>query len=343
MSHSQKKGGEGATPGERRELKQEIEPKADIVKMLTEIKKDIKQSEKNLETRLEQMDKKIDMTVNELKGQMKELTKRTQSLEEGLKRTKLEMREVKREEEEMRAEVLEINKTQEDIWDAIAMNDLRQREQNLRLRSMPEVQGENLREKLTLEIAQWLGMEVEEVRKTIQNVFRIKTRSAKAKKFPGDCLIIFKHTEIKNLILQKNREKRLIIIIDGNFIIIFRDVPLRLLKKRDHYKPLTQILRKNQIEFKWEFPEGISFFYKGKKFKLTNPDEAQKFMRRYKELGREEEAAGAGAGVGFGSPAGVEGGERDRKEELGDREEEEQEEEEEEEEEQENEEVEEQV
>lgn len=45
------------------------------------------------------------------------------------------------------------------------------KETNLRLRSVPEVQGEVIKEKLTSEVAQWLEMEVEEVAKTIQNTF----------------------------------------------------------------------------------------------------------------------------------------------------------------------------
>lgn len=89
MSHTQKKG-EGGTPAERKGSRQESEIKGDLIKMFTELKSDLKskirKSEKNIETKLEQMDKKIDVTkkidesVNEIKGQMKEMTKRTQNL-----------------------------------------------------------------------------------------------------------------------------------------------------------------------------------------------------------------------------------------------------------------------
>lgn len=212
-----------------------------------------------------------------------------------MKRTKLEMREVRKEEEKIRAEMSEVNRTQEEIWDAVAMNELRQRESNLKLRSVPETQGEKIKEKLTAEIAQWLNMEIEEVEKTIQNAFRIKIRTTKAKKSPGDCLIIFKDKEMRDLILQKkNREKRL--NIDGNYIIIFKDVPVRLLKKRDRYRQLVQTLKKNGIEFKWEFPEGVIFTYKGKRHRLTKSEDVEKKFRRYRELTREGEVAeGAGA------------------------------------------------
>uniref|UniRef100_A0A670IGT0 L1 transposable element RRM domain-containing protein n=1 Tax=Podarcis muralis TaxID=64176 RepID=A0A670IGT0_PODMU len=227
------------------------------------------------------MDKKIDATVNELKGQLKDVSKRTQNLEEGMKKTRVEMREMKKDEERIWAGMSEINKTQEEVWDAISMNELRQREVNLRLRLVPELQGENIKEKLIKEIAQWMEMDIEEVTKSVQSAFRLKTRSAKARKLPGDCLVTFKDREMRNQILQKNREKRL--NIEGNYIIIFKDISIRLLKRRDPYKPTVQILEKNNIELRWEYPEGISFVYKSKRHRLTSLEELGKFLRKYKE------------------------------------------------------------
>uniref|UniRef100_A0A670HLT9 L1 transposable element RRM domain-containing protein n=1 Tax=Podarcis muralis TaxID=64176 RepID=A0A670HLT9_PODMU len=262
MSHLQKKASEGGTPAERRGSKQESDFKGEILKMFAEIKSDIKQSERNIETKVEQMDKrigqvdkKIDVTVNELKGQLKEVSRRTQTLEEGMKRTKSEMKEMRKEEEKIKTGMSEMNKSQEEVWDAIAMNELRQRKVNLRLRSVPETQGENIKEKLITEIAQWLELQTEEMAKTVQNAFRMKVRTTKARKFPGDY------------------------------------IPIRLLKRRDPYKPMVQILKKNKIEFKWEYPEGISFFYKSKRHRHTSPEETSKFLRRYKELRADDEEA----------------------------------------------------
>lgn len=294
MSHTQKKGAEGGTPTDRRASKQETEFRTEILRMFAEIK----QSEKNLETKLEQvdnkigkMDKKIEETVSELKGQIKEVSKR---VDEGLKKTKQEMKEMKREEERLRNEIVELNKIQEEIKDSIAMNDLKQRETNLRLRQIPEVQNENIKERLVKEIAQWMEVEEEDVARTIINAYRMKIKTNKARKYPGDCLVTFKDREMRNLVLQRNREKRL--YIDGHYIILFKDIPIRLLKRRESYKPLVQLLKKNRIDFRWEFPEGVSFFYKGVKRRLTSPEEIGKFTRRYKELqvGEEEEKGAEG-------------------------------------------------
>lgn len=297
MSHTGKKGTNGGTPGDRRGSKQEADFKTDILKMLAEIK----QSQSNVEHKLEQvdnrigrMDKKMDETVNELKGQIKEIFRRTQLNEEGLKKTRLELKDIKREKEKVKAEVMDLNKAQEEMKDIIAMNELRQREVNLRLRAVPEVQNENIKEKLVIELAEWMGISVEEMAKNVQNAFRMRISPTRTKRYTGDCLITFKDKEMRNKILQKNREKRL--NIEGNYIIIFKDIPIRLLKRRDSYKPLVQALKKNKIEFRWEFPEGLSFTYRGKKHKLLNQEETGKFLRKYKELRVETNGRGGAEG-----------------------------------------------
>lgn len=301
MSHTGKKGTNGGTPSDRRGSKQEADFKTDILKVLAEIK----QSQTNVEHKLEQvdnrigrLDKKMDETVNELKGQIKEIFRRTQLNEEGLKKTRSELKDIKREKEKMKAEVMDLNKAQEEMKDIIAMNELRQREVNLRLRAVPETQNENVKEKLIKELAEWMGMTVEEMAKNVQSAFRMRVSSTRVKKYTGDCLITFKDKEMRNKILLRNREKRL--NIEGNYIIIFKDVPIRLLKRRDSYKLLVQALKKNKIEFRWEFPEGLSFIYRGKKHKLSNQEETGKFLRKYKELRVEMNGKGGAEGGASG-------------------------------------------
>lgn len=312
MSHTGKKGTNGGTPGERRGSKQEVDFKSDILKMFAEIK----QSQANVEHKLELvdkrigiLDKKMEETVNELKGQVKEISRRTQLTEEGLKRTKGEIRDIKRDKEKIKSDVMELSRTQEEIKDIIAMNELRQRGVNLRLRAVSETQNENVKERLTKELAEWMGISVEEMANSVLNAFRMRVNATKAKRFTGDCLITFKNKEMRDRILQRNREKRL--NIDGNYIILFKDIPIRLLKKRDSYKPLVQTLRKNKIEFRWEFPEGISFTYRGKRHKLINQEETGKFLRKYKELKTEEQELGRGERAPSGEPRVLEEGEEE--------------------------------
>lgn len=183
-----------------------MEGKGDVAKMFAELKKDIKdikQSEKNMESRWEQRDKKLDLTVNEMKAQIKDVSKRTQNLEERLKPMQRKVRNFKKEGEKNKSAVSELNKEQKELWDAIVVQELKQREINLRIRSLPETAGQNILEELIIEIAQWQGIAKDEFANTVLNAFRIKVKSKKGKKFPGDCLMIFKDKQMRNLILLK--------------------------------------------------------------------------------------------------------------------------------------------
>lgn len=134
-----------------------------------------------------------------------------------------------------------------------------------------------------------MDMKEEDIGFTIANAFRIKVKSAKArgKKLPRDVLVMFNSMDIRNEILRLNYNKNL--HIDGKAIIIFKEIPFRFLRRRDVYKQLVSQLKKNGIQHRWEFPEGISFCYKEKRFKLSSPQDLEKFARRYdKELGKVE-------------------------------------------------------
>lgn len=93
-----------------------------------------------------------------------------------------DLRDVRKEEEKFKGEVSDLNKAQEELWDAIAMSEMKQRESNLCFRSVPETLGEDIKNKLISEIAQWLNMQQEEIANAMQSAFRIKAKSTKAKK-----------------------------------------------------------------------------------------------------------------------------------------------------------------
>lgn len=137
-------------------------------------------------------------------------------------------------------------------------------------------------------------MDEDTLQQTTDKIFRVKSSYAMKKKSPGDCLVIFNSRMVKYRILQMNYEKRL--IIGGGNIIILKEITLRLLKKRSNYKTLTDVLKTNKIAYRWEFPEGVSFTYKGKKQRCRS---IEKFWRKYKkELGKKKPDAIRGQGEG---------------------------------------------
>lgn len=73
------------------------------------------------------------------------------------------------------------------------------------------------------------------------------------------------------------------LVIDDRPIKIFKEIPKRILKKRQNYKTVTEALKKNSIRFWWEFPEGITFTYKDRRKTFRSVDELGKFWRKYKK------------------------------------------------------------
>uniref|UniRef100_A0A670HXG9 L1 transposable element RRM domain-containing protein n=1 Tax=Podarcis muralis TaxID=64176 RepID=A0A670HXG9_PODMU len=222
----------------------------DLDALWLKIKEEFRQNETHMEKKLGEMqesfDKKIEDVIGEMSNKIKDLTVRTKSLEDSNKKIQREMKDQRREVGKIKENIEELNKSQD-------------QQLNLKFRGIGEVRDEDIKGKMTKELARWLALREDEVAQTIENAFRIKIRPKqnKQKKIPGDCLVIFRSIEMRNRILKESYQKKL--IIDGRPIIIFKEIPIRLLRKREGYKQIVNTLRKNGIQHRWEFPEGISF------------------------------------------------------------------------------------
>lgn len=95
--------------------------------------------------------------------------------------------------------------------DALAFMEMKQKELNRRFRGVIEQERENIEERLIKEIANWLELEEDQEGKTIDKAFRIKYKTERGKKLPGDCLVFLNSREMKDFILRTNREERLCI------------------------------------------------------------------------------------------------------------------------------------
>lgn len=69
--------------------------------------------------------------------------------------------------------------------------------------------------------------------------------------------------------------------IEGNQIHIYKDIPKRILRKREDYKYLTVQLSKNFFFYKWEKLEGISVNYKQKWSRLKTIQKAKEFWKKF--------------------------------------------------------------
>lgn len=166
---------------------------------------------------------------------------------------------------------------------------MHRREKTLRFRAIPEQPEERIEHKIISALAKWLEIKEQEITQNIERVFRVRSSIARAK-WLGDCLVTCVTMDIRDRILQISSKKKL--RIEENDII-HKIIPTRLLRKRDKYEPLVEALKGKSIIHRWEFPEGISFFFKGKRRRFTFWEDADKFWRQYqRELGGQKQLGG---------------------------------------------------
>lgn len=84
---------------------------------------------------------------------------------------------------------------------------------------------------------------------------------------------------MRDEIIQLNYERNL--RVGDENVIIYKDIPLRLLKKRNVYKPLTNLLRINNIIYRWDRLEGVSFKYNSEIYRINTTMKLRDFIKKH--------------------------------------------------------------
>lgn len=79
----------------------------------------------------------------------------------------------------------------------------------MRFRGVPKEAEELIDERIIKELAKWLELQEDEIIKGTEKIFRVKSDVAKANKWPGNCLISFNSSQIRDKILQTSNKRRL--------------------------------------------------------------------------------------------------------------------------------------
>lgn len=162
---------------------------------------------------------------------------------------------------------------------ALSMIEMQRKERNLRIRAIPESEGDNLVDFLTKEFSHFWKQELEQEEFKIESAFRLGARQRKNK--VRDCLVTLRSREERDKILNLHYQRTL--RIEDSFVEIFKDIPKHILDARSQYKDLVILLKKNSVPFRWEYPQGLSFKYKGKKRKIKTVEEKDKFLEQHEE------------------------------------------------------------
>ncbi|XP_077778983.1 uncharacterized protein LOC144326308 [Podarcis muralis] len=280
----------------RRQSLVESDPNANIKEVLVKMDKTLNDKLDAMDLKIEQMDINIEKNAKitkELSYQIKDLAKKYKDMdktvhdlktrvnkqEKTIKKLSSNNMKTKEIQETMKVETQELRIFHEEVLDQIVMLEMHQREFILRLRGVLEVQEEEIEQELIQEIGKWLEVQEDELLMDIDKIFRIKSDNTKSYKGPGDCLIFLNSRLLKDKILLKTRQRKL---IEDKSIKIFKELPKRILKKRQNYEPLTEVLNRNVIRFRWEFPEGLTFTFKDRKKSIRSVDDLSKFWEKHR-------------------------------------------------------------
>lgn len=97
----------------------------------------------------------------------------------------------------------------------------------------------------------------------VDKTYRLNSRFATMRKLPRDVLVHFVRT--RGYILDYHFKYKL--RMENMDIIVLKKIPVRILRKREGYSFLTDILKKI-IPFRWDKPEGMLFTYQEQRCRL---------------------------------------------------------------------------
>lgn len=153
------------------------------------------------------------------------------------------------------------------------------RDNMLRFRGIPEDKDENISEMLVRKIAELLGEPPKDLNFNFNSVYRVNSNYALQKKLPRDVVAQVTSKKLKEDILNKTYKEPL--EWEGKKIKILKELPREVINRRKNYKPLTEKLKNYKIRFRWEIPEGLSFFLKGTRRNVMNLEKMKEVLQEF--------------------------------------------------------------
>ncbi|XP_042304628.1 uncharacterized protein LOC121921121 [Sceloporus undulatus] len=212
----------------------------------------------------------------ELRNEIGEITSRLDKIDGDLKKINGKVEKLETDMKKMEIKVETIYKDQQEEQESILRLQLKQRENCLKLRGLPENVNENLYTLLTPILAKFIGESETLFPWEIDRVYRLNSRIAKIKKLPRDVVIYFVRKQTKEIILRQSFTTKL--MIENKEITVLRDIPGKILKRRKEYNFLIEQLKARKILYKWDDLEGVIVTWKQRKVRLNSTEKARLFL-----------------------------------------------------------------
>lgn len=148
-------------------------------------------------------------------------------------------------------------------------------ERAVRIRGIPENKQLDLERAVAEAFAGALDWRVENIGYEIEKVYRVNSGFARQRGLPRDVVVYFVRKRMRNDIMQAYYNLRF--KVAGHEILLLKEIPSIILRRRKELAFLTDELKKRGIQFRWEIPVGIIFYFDGKRQRIITVEKAKEF------------------------------------------------------------------
>ncbi|CAH2322146.1 Hypothetical predicted protein [Pelobates cultripes] len=153
----------------------------------------------------------------------------------------------------------------------------RSRRNNIRLRGLPEREGEGSLMEVVTAILKPLIPEVPEQQWHIERAHRALRQKRAEDKRPRDIIIKFLYFQTKEALMKRSREGT---IKYGEVeLALYQDLTPATLQKQRSWRPVTEILQKHRVRYAWGFPFRLLTFHEGRTKTLNTDGDPGEFLR----------------------------------------------------------------
>ncbi|XP_008108054.1 uncharacterized protein PF3D7_1120000-like [Anolis carolinensis] len=216
----------------------------------------------------------------EIKEELKEVKQDISALNQELRNLERDKKELKRAHEKLQEEVKAVELKSNKMEERQERMEAKELEFQLRFRNVWEEPKENIRKKMTEIISKLLQCSEEEMEDKMDRVYRINTNFARRNKTARDTIVNFTKKIFRDEILRMNNGQP--IIYKGKKIAVLKEFPSEVINRRRKYTFLVEELKRYNVRFRWERPEGLMATYQEQKFWITSEEKAKAFLKRLK-------------------------------------------------------------
>ncbi|XP_067318460.1 uncharacterized protein PF3D7_1120000-like [Anolis sagrei] len=235
--------------------KQEAYQKTQQEQML-DLKKDLKEEIGKIRTEMIGMQQEI----KELQKEKKEIKETQDRVQMYIKKLELKNTRLEAKQEEAEAKDMEFQ---------------------LRLRNIQEEVKEDISAKVIEILTELMECPKQEMKEQTDRIYRINTNYARRNKTARDVIVHFTKKTARDDILRVNNRRT--IYYKGKKVIILKEFPSLVLKRRRKYAFLTEELKKQKIRFRWERDEGLMLTYEDQRYWIKDEERAKEFLQKIKK------------------------------------------------------------